>query len=300
MAQFKIVFTGLSNAGKTSILYVLDKQFHKLAKLAPTKGVERSLSTIIGFPVIKWDLGGQEKYRNEYLGARQESLLQADVLIFVVDIQDGELYENALKYYKKVLELLKKHEENPPILICFHKADPEAYDRFKANISDLMKHFEDASKFNPHKFFVTSIYNRKSIIEAFSYGISQFLPKKKSIDMLLKNFIADAKDSDETVAGIMLWDQNSVFLSMIFDDKKTESCSLTASMGILSTIESFEEVGSFDSLTLEINKEFQFLVRKVGKLYTTIVGKNLDFDKVWSIYDKNYLTNLEEIIEKEE
>ncbi len=88
MKQFKVVFTGLSNAGKTSILKVLDKQFHRLANMVPTKGVERSLSTILGFPVTKWDLGGQEQYRQEYLSPKSKALLEADLLVFVVDIQD--------------------------------------------------------------------------------------------------------------------------------------------------------------------------------------------------------------------
>jgi hypothetical protein len=60
-----------------------------------------------------------------------------------------------------------------------------------------MKLFEDASKSWNHKFFVTSIYNRRSIVEAFSYGISQFLPKKKSMDYVLKNFVQESNQSGE-------------------------------------------------------------------------------------------------------
>jgi hypothetical protein len=104
----------------------------------------------------------------------------------------------------------------------------------------------------------------------------------------------------KNVLGVMLWDQNAYFLSMVFDNKKVESASLTASMGILETVESFEAARTFQSLTLEINREYQFLTMKVGKLYSTIVGKNLDFDKVWKLYNQYYLDNLEEIIEKEE
>ncbi|MFX1296791.1 MAG: ADP-ribosylation factor-like protein [Promethearchaeota archaeon] len=299
-AQFKVVFTGLANAGKTSIIMMLNKQFHKLAGLTPTKGASRSLSEILGFPVTKWDLGGQEQYRQEYLSTQSKALLEADLLVMVIDIQDWNNYDNALEYYNKVLERLKKNDENPYILIYIHKADPEIYRNYKKNINDLMKKFEEVSKGREYEFFITSIYNRRSVIEAFSYGISQFLPKKKSLDYLLKNFIVDAKQSGEKVTGMMLWDQNAYFLSMVFDDKKTESNSLTASMGILETIESFEATETFSSLVLEVNKDYQFLVKKVGKLYNTIVGKNLEFDKVWKLYDEHYLTNLEEIIEKEE
>jgi hypothetical protein len=300
MKQFKVIFTGLSNAGKTSILSVLDKQFHRLANLVPTKGVERSLSTILGFSVNKWDLGGQDQYRQEYLTTKQETLLQADLVVFVIDMQDWNSYNQALEYYKKVLEIIKVAGEHPYIELCLHKLDPEVYNQYKANLTDVMKMFGDASRGWDYRFFTTSVYNRRSIVEAFSFGIAQFLPKKKSLDLILKNFLADAKELGEKMVGIMLWDQNSLFLSMIFDDKKTEKASLNASMGIVETIESFEKEGTFSSLFLEINKDFQFHVKKVGKLYTTIIGKQLDFDKVWDLYDQHYLTDIEELVEKEE
>jgi len=298
--QFKVIFTGLANAGKTSILSVLDKQFHKLANMVPTKGVERSLSTILGFHVNKWDLGGQDQYRAEYLTTKQETLLQANLVVFVVDMQDWNTYTEALDYYKKVLEIIKEAGEHPYIIICLHKLDPEIYNEYKESTPDIMKMFGDASQDWDYKFFITSVYNRRSIVEAFSFGITQFLPKKKSLDLMLKNFIAEAKELGNNVTGTMLWDENALFLSMIFEDKKTEKASLNASMGILETIESFEKEGTFSSLFLEINKEYQFLVRKVGKVYTTIVGNQLDLEKVWEIYDNNYLTNLEELIERSE
>jgi len=298
--QFKVIFTGLSNAGKTSILNVLNKQFHKLANLVPTKGVERSLSTILGFSVHSWDLGGQQTYLNEYLTTKQDTFLQANLVIFVVDIQDWNTYTEALDYYQKVLGIIGDAGEQPYIIICLHKMDPEIYNDYKQNAADLMEMFGDASQGWDYKFFITSIYNRRSIIEAFSFGIAQFLPKKKSLEIVLKNYIADIKDAGEKVTGIMLWDENSLFLCNIFDDKKTEKASLNACIGILETIESFEKEGTFSSLFLEINKEYQFLVRKVGKVYTTIVGQQLDLKNVWKLYDNNYLTDIEEIIEGSE
>ncbi len=278
---------------------MLDKEFHKLAKLVPTKGVERSLSTILGFSIIKWDLGGQEQYRSEYLKPRSNVLLEAELVVFLVDIQEVNSYPEALEYYKKVLNKLKENEENPHLLICLHKADPEVCEKYKNNIRDLIKLFEGVSKGWDYKFYTTSIYNRRSIVEAFSYGISLFLPKKKSLDYIIRNFIAESQGAG--VLGVMLWDHNAFFLNMVFEDKKAETASLTASMGILETIESFgsSEMG-FQSLTLEVNKEFQFVVNRVGELFTTIVGHNIDFEKVWQLYEEHYLTNLEEIIEKDE
>jgi GTPase SAR1 family protein len=249
--------------------------------------------------VNKWDLGGQDQYRQEYLTTKQEILLQADLVVFVLDVQDRNSYNQALDYYKKVLEIIKSANEHPYIVLCLHKLDPEVYDQYKTNLKDVMKMFGDASQGWNYRFFTTSIYSRRSIVEAFSFGIAQFLPLKKSLDVILKNYLADAKESGEKILGVMLWDQNALFLSMVFEDKKTEKASLDASMGIVETIESFEKDDSFSSLLLEVNQEFQFHVRKVGQLYTTIIGKQLNFEKVWELYDQHYLTDIEEVIEKE-
>ncbi|NVM30334.1 MAG: 50S ribosome-binding GTPase [Candidatus Helarchaeota archaeon] len=298
--QFKVILTGLSNAGKTSILSVLDRQFHKLSGLVPTRGIIRSVSNVLKMNIIRWDLGGQEQYRKDYLSPESNALVESSLIIFVIDVQDEDTYDKAIEYYDNLLKVIKENDENPYFLICLHKVDPELYDKYKENVKDLMKSFKEKSKGWNHEIFVTSIFNRSSIIEAFSFGIAQFLPKKKALDLLLKNFMSDAKQTGEKVSGTWIWDENSIFLSMVFDDKKTEKNSVIASMGIIGIVESFEKEGEFRSLMLEINKEYQFLVIKVGKIYTAIVGKNVDFEKIWKLYDEQYLTNLEEIIEKEE
>ena len=300
---WKLIVGGNGNVGKTTLLYRFIKGDF-IENLMSTVGVQFHSHVFDRegklINLVLWDLGGQDQYRTEYLTTKQETLLEADLMVFVVDMQDWNNYKESLDYYKKVLEIIKGADEHPYIVICLHKLDPEVYNDYKKNIADIMKLFEEASQEWEYKFFITSIYNRRSIVEAFSFGITQFLPKKKSLDLILRNFIAEAKELGEKVMGTMLWDQNALFLSMIFEDKKTEKASLNASMGILETIESFEKSGTFSSLFLEINKDYQFLVRKVGKVYTTIVGNQLDLEKVWDLYDNNYLTDLEELIERSE
>jgi len=64
----KIVVTGLDNAGKTSLLIALEKKFayeSDLKKLKPTVRINRDNFTFLNQKIVRWDFGGQEKYRDE-------------------------------------------------------------------------------------------------------------------------------------------------------------------------------------------------------------------------------------------
>lgn len=57
----KILFCGLENGGKTSILLTLDKKFSLLPTVKPTIKARRTVHTnsLLGISIIRWDLGGQ-------------------------------------------------------------------------------------------------------------------------------------------------------------------------------------------------------------------------------------------------
>ncbi|MGQ4874124.1 MAG: ADP-ribosylation factor-like protein [Promethearchaeota archaeon] len=57
----KILFTGLDNAGKTSIILALQREFSKIAILSPTRGAQRRIFQFLGRDIAEWDLGGQIK-----------------------------------------------------------------------------------------------------------------------------------------------------------------------------------------------------------------------------------------------
>lgn len=61
MSDLKIIFAGLDSAGKSSIIYSLDKDSQKLAAVTPTLGVEHSATEVklLGLKVYRWDLGGE-------------------------------------------------------------------------------------------------------------------------------------------------------------------------------------------------------------------------------------------------
>ncbi len=126
----KIVVTGLANAGKTTILRKFGGQIgiKDLANLAPTKGVQRKEIVTSDMALILWDFGGQEEYRDVYLSNPEKYFLKVDLVIYVIDLQDPDNYETSIAYFKQILEVFEKLEENPYILIFIHKFDPDVKD----------------------------------------------------------------------------------------------------------------------------------------------------------------------------
>lgn len=121
----KIVIMGLDNSGKTSILLALQKKTNLLTyyHLKPTQGLN-ILNLEMDRTYNIWELGGQVKYRGEYLKDLQKYTQNADRILFVIDVQDINRYKIALDYLEKIIAYLKTSEERPELSIFLHKFDP--------------------------------------------------------------------------------------------------------------------------------------------------------------------------------
>ncbi len=110
-----ILFCGLSNAGKTTILNIFTKG--DVFKTAPTLGV--SLSTLqvkdINFRIF--DLGGQEKFREEVTPL----LPFADLIVFVIDSGNKKNLKEVSKEFKRIL--CNTQKKLIPICVLRHKSD---------------------------------------------------------------------------------------------------------------------------------------------------------------------------------
>jgi small GTP-binding protein len=155
-AMNKILIMGLDNSGKTSILLSLQKKTNLLSfySLKPTPGInivtiedEKSIYTI-------WEFGGQEKYRSGYLLDLKKYTQEANKVIYVIDVQDVDRYDQALQYFKSIFELLDDQIE---LVIFLHKFDP---------------HLEKEENFSYKKISSRLIDKIGQIIPSgFSYGI---------------------------------------------------------------------------------------------------------------------------------
>ncbi|GAH48129.1 unnamed protein product, partial [marine sediment metagenome] len=140
----------------------------------------------LGIEFVRMDFGGQLQYREEYLKNPTKYISGTDLLFYVVDAQDYDRYVETIDYLDQILLFLKENQEYPPICILFHKFDPELTkekvinQRILTIKHALIRYSRDFDIF----FFETSIYDIKSIMDAFSSGLSLLFEKMEMVSRL--------------------------------------------------------------------------------------------------------------------
>lgn len=184
----KVIVVGLANAGKTTILKKFGGQIgiKDLARLNPTKGVERQEIITPDLALIIWDFGGQQEYREIYLQDPQKYFLKVDLIIYVIDLQDPENFDESIKYFAKIIENIETLEENPYILVFIHKYDPDIKDdpEVLLNIEfvkDLIKGvFKNRKKFD-YEIYLSSIYSLLAKEPKFSKYLKETMEKTATL-----------------------------------------------------------------------------------------------------------------------
>lgn len=182
--QQKIIVAGLDKAGKTAILQTFGGRLgiDDLTKLKPTKRVHRREIKTKDMLLYLWDFGGQTKYRHEYLKNPGSYFLSVDLLIYVIDVQDYERYDESFSYLEQLLGVLKTLEENPNLLILIHKLDPDVRDEpevqlnvefLKENLKDMLMN-EDFD----YEIYLTSIYTFISREPKFTKFLKEMVTQK--------------------------------------------------------------------------------------------------------------------------
>jgi GTPase SAR1 family protein len=181
---------GLDNAGKTSIITVITKRFgfeEEVLNLLPTRRIARDVFRFLGLEFIRMDFGGQSQYREEYLKNPTKYIDGTDLIFYVIDVQDFDKYVKAIDYLDEILLYLKEEQEYPPIAILLHKFDPQLVKDKEINSraltikQALTRYSNDFDIF----FFETSIYDIKSVMDAFSSGLSLLFEKIEIVSQLL-------------------------------------------------------------------------------------------------------------------
>jgi len=216
--KLKVLFVGLGNSGKTSYLRAISQKFSELTEIRPTKGVERSEISILGHQLKKWDLGGQERYRDSYIKNADQYLYDTNLLFYFIDVRDHKSKES-LEYFGKLTEIMRAFNQFPPIIINFHKMDPDISDslELKEKIEKLRQKFSELSKGFTTLFYNTSIFDSYSLNKSFSEGISALSPNREIFAAQLQWF-----SSKLNAQAMLLLNENSLILSDYSTDKKTE------------------------------------------------------------------------------
>jgi len=186
--ETKLICVGLDNAGKTAILTSLGGKLgiSDLAKLRPTKKVERKKISTSTMDLFVWDMGGQADYRRDYLEKPENYFLRTDMLLYVIDMQDPARYEESFEYLKNILDIMKLMGENPYILAFMHKSDPDIINEpeFQVNceyVADKLNFLLNKYEFE-FDIYTTSIFNFFTSEPKFSKFIKETLSDKESLN----------------------------------------------------------------------------------------------------------------------
>ena len=214
----KIIVSGLDNAGKTSILTALDKKYDfekDIVQLKPTIRVEYHKMNFLKNNAIFWDMGGQETYRDIYKQYEDVYFDATDLLIYVMDIQDSERFEKSFEYLDAILHFFIQNEMNIPIIITFHKFDPDLRhdEKILGNIEKLRKEILDKFPMFNILFQQTSIYDIISIVQLVSYGLSVFDKKFFELSELLEKYLNIFKSQ-----ALIIFDRNGIIISEYYSD----------------------------------------------------------------------------------
>ena len=175
----KIVIMGMENAGKTTLVKYITQEFEsnqsKPPEMSPTRGIERSQHSLFGNPpILIWDFGGQEIYRNEYLSKPNLYFNEIAIFFYVVDVQDNVKFFSSRMYFMAVLQLIRKHSPDANIVFLFHKSDPEftGENKIKERFLDYFKPVMQKNK-RAFQVYDTTIYDIHSILKAFKNEIKR-------------------------------------------------------------------------------------------------------------------------------
>jgi len=254
---YKILFTGLDGAGKTSIILALKREFSKIALIEPTRGARRSSFKLLGREITEWDLGGQKRYLISYLKNPNKYFDGTEIAIYVIDILDASRLKESLSYFYDVVDKFKELKIEPYINIFFHKYDPKLIqsveEQIQSEILALKKEITESVNYEKIQFYTTSIYNLYTIMNAMSKMLLELFPKSELMQKTIDEF---ARKLD--CEGLIIVDKNSIILGSCFKDDESKKLLSSTIAYFLTLNDVFEDMG------IE-QQEDQIVVRKMGK-----------------------------------
>ncbi|HEY0090733.1 MAG TPA: ADP-ribosylation factor-like protein [Candidatus Lokiarchaeia archaeon] len=298
----KILFTGLDNAGKSSIVLSLLREFTKIAIVKPTKGAERRSFEFLNLIVSEWDLGGQERYRNEYIKDPDLFFTKTESLIFVIDIQSPDRVIESISYLQTIVDQFNKFEIKPDINIFFHKIDPEIYIKAQNEIDNIIDNIKNQIKkkieYPNFNFYKTTIFDLSTIINAMSEILLRKFPKTEILKETIEQFA-----NKINAIGLEIIDDNSFILGSFYKDDFIKQLLNQTTPYFLKVNDTFESVSSEackpdDQMVIQrFGKYFlfkKFILKKSGLYYYLLLCKD-DFSFDQEIYD-TFIKLLKELL----
>lgn len=259
----KILFSGLDNAGKTSIILTLSRDFSKIAILKPTKEINRRIYDFLGMTIGEWDLGGQRLYRKMYLNKADQVFGRTEILLYVLDIQDIARYDEAFEYLQDIITAFNELEITPQIYVLFHKFDPVDMIGSQSEITNqslaLRDRIKNELQYPKIEFYRTSIFDLHAILRVMSKILLSKIPRTKALETSIKEF-----SEQLNLEGLELIDDNSLILSSYYKNKNIQKILNAVSPFFLEVNDTFERV-KIDLPYGDEEPEDKMVVQRFGK-----------------------------------
>ena len=264
----KILFTGLDNSGKTSIILALQREFSQIATLKPTRQAQRKIFEYLQHKIAEWDLGGQAHYRIAYLKSPSKYFDKTSVCIYVIDIQDEVRLGESLSYLKDVITQFQKLEITPPIYIFLHKFDPTLkknapVETAKKLLEIKNKASEIIGKTHTTEFFKTSIYDPWTVMASFSKILLSLYPQSELVDKTIKEF-AEKNEAE----AVLVLDMNSLIIGQYFKNEEARTTLESSTPYFLTLHDSFQ------------NAETESKSKSTKRMIIERSGKGFFFDEI--------------------
>jgi GTPase SAR1 family protein len=208
----KVLVAGLDDAGKTATLSKFGGRLGISDTIAthPTRGVVRMKFGSSNLNLFIWDLGGQEEYRERYLKNPEQYFIQLDLLLYVIDVQNPDRFDESLEYLDRIFDSIIMLEEKPYILIFIHKFDPDIKGdpKIQLNVELLKENLNEIIKSKDYGFdieiYLTSIYSMISREPQFAKYIKNLMSSHYSLtDPTVKKVEGLGKSLEETLNAVI-------------------------------------------------------------------------------------------------
>lgn len=256
----KILFTGLDDAGKTSIILALQREFSKIAVIKPSRGAQRRIFEFLGKEISEWDLGGQISYRISYLKNPDKYFDNTEIAIYVIDIQNKTRIQESLSYLNDVIRQFKILEIEPAVVIFFHKFDPVLTKSAHDQVNNLYLYLKDRISKIPNSnffFYKTTIFDLSTIIKAMSEILLAVYPKTNLIQKTTSEFA-----NKFNAEGLEIIDSNSLIVGAYYMNDDIRTMLTTSTPYFLSLNNSFQT-----SATSEEREQENMVIQRYGKFF---------------------------------
>jgi GTPase SAR1 family protein len=215
----KILILGIAKAGKTSMLLALDNKSEEIAKVKPTQGVSYNQVPWAGFEMALWDVAGQEVYQKKFFIEHDRNFAGINAIVFVFSIEEEDIFKDAFTLVKNVADIIEKMKLNVPVTVCIHKFDPYRREmaNFQKNEKEIRSKLAKIMGKYPYEVFVTSIYDRASIVRAFASTIQKCVPQ---FDLILERLKELAQEFNSPM--VLILDENSNIVGEWHDTRNNQ------------------------------------------------------------------------------